>query len=371
MMANSGARGSQAQMKQLGGMRGLMAKPSGEIIETPIISNFKEGLTVQEYFNSTHGARKGLADTALKTANSGYLTRRLVDVAQDCIITEEDCGTTRGITLRAVVEGGDVLVSLGLRILGRFAAEDIKDPGTGEVIVPADTYLDENMVELIEQRRRPVGEGPLGADLRSQDRRLRRLLRPRPGPRHPVNIGEAVGVIAAQSIGEPGTQLTMRTFHIGGTAQVAEQSFFESGNDGVAKRHRPDRHRRRRRPDRHEPQHPVVTVQVDGKDREVLQAALRRAPARQGRREGQARPAPRRMGPLHHPDHHRSGRQGAVRRPGRGPVRPRGGRRSHRHLQPRGHRLARQPARRGPASGHGGARRRRRLQAAGQRRRGP
>ena len=129
MMAHSGARGSQAQMKQLGGMRGLMAKPSGEIIETPIISNFKEGLTVLEYFNSTHGARKGLADTALKTANSGYLTRRLVDVAQDCIITEEDCGTTRGITLRAVVEGGDVLVSLGQRILGRSAAEDIKEPG--------------------------------------------------------------------------------------------------------------------------------------------------------------------------------------------------------------------------------------------------
>ena len=153
-------------MKQLGGMRGLMAKPSGEIIETPIISNFKEGLTVQEYFNSTHGARKGLADTALKTANSGYLTRRLVDVAQDCIITEEDCGTTRGITLRAVVEGGDVLVSLGLRILGRFAAEDIKDPGTSEVIVPADTYLDENHVRPRRERRRPVGEDPLGADLR-------------------------------------------------------------------------------------------------------------------------------------------------------------------------------------------------------------
>src|SRR5438046_7462721 len=141
MMSNSGARGSQDQMRQLAGMRGLMAKPSGEIIETPIISNFKEGLSVLEYFNSTHGARKGLADTALKTANSGYLTRRLVDVAQDCIITEEDCGTTRGITLRAVVEGGDVLVSLGLRILGRFAAEDIKDPNTGEVVVPADTLM--------------------------------------------------------------------------------------------------------------------------------------------------------------------------------------------------------------------------------------
>jgi len=234
MMSNSGARGSQAQMKQLGGMRGLMAKPSGEIIETPIISNFKEGLTVQEYFNSTHGARKGLADTALKTANSGYLTRRLVDVAQDCIINEEDCGTTRGITLRAVVEGGDVLVSLGQRVLGRYAAEDIKEPG-GQVIVPADTYLDENMIELVE------AAGVLSVKVRSvltcetkngvcgccYGRDLARGT--------PVNIGEAVGVIAAQSIGEPGTQLTMRTFHIGGTAQVAEQSFFESANEGVAK----------------------------------------------------------------------------------------------------------------------------------------
>src|SRR3712207_1010827 len=151
MMAHSGARGSQAQMKQLGGMRGLMAKPSGEIIETPIISNFKEGLTVLEYFNSTHGARKGLADTALKTANSGYLTRRLVDVAQDSIITEEDCGATRGITMRAVVEGGDVLVSLGQRILGRTSAEDIKEPGTDTTVVAADTYLDEIQIEKIER----------------------------------------------------------------------------------------------------------------------------------------------------------------------------------------------------------------------------
>jgi DNA-directed RNA polymerase subunit beta' len=234
MMSNSGARGSQAQMKQLGGMRGLMAKPSGEIIETPIISNFKEGLTVQEYFNSTHGARKGLADTALKTANSGYLTRRLVDVAQDCIIVEEDCGTTRGITLRAVVEGGDVLVSLGQRILGRFAAEDIKEPG-GEVIVPADTYLDENMIDLVDNagvqtvkvRSVLTCEAAVGVCGACYGRDLARGT--------PVNIGEAVGVIAAQSIGEPGTQLTMRTFHIGGTAQVAEQSFFESGNDGVVK----------------------------------------------------------------------------------------------------------------------------------------
>jgi DNA-directed RNA polymerase subunit beta' len=235
MMAHSGARGSQAQMKQLGGMRGLMAKPSGEIIETPIISNFKEGLTVQEYFNSTHGARKGLADTALKTANSGYLTRRLVDVAQDCIITQEDCGTTRGITLKAVIEGGDTLVSLGLRVLGRFSAEDIKDPATSEVIIPADTYLDENMTDLIEKaqvlsvkvRSVLTCEAEIGVCGACYGRDLARGT--------PVNIGEAVGVIAAQSIGEPGTQLTMRTFHIGGTAQVAEQSFFESSIDGVAR----------------------------------------------------------------------------------------------------------------------------------------
>ncbi|MDP3173201.1 MAG: DNA-directed RNA polymerase subunit beta', partial [Phenylobacterium sp.] len=174
------------------------------------------------------------ADTALKTANSGYLTRRLVDVAQDCIITEEDCGTTRGITLRAVVEGGDVLVSLGLRVLGRFAAEDIKDPSTGEVVVPADTYLDENMTDVIEAAAVPsvkvrsvlTCEAKVGVCGACYGRDLARGT--------PVNIGEAVGVIAAQSIGEPGTQLTMRTFHIGGTAQVAEQSFFESGNDGTA-----------------------------------------------------------------------------------------------------------------------------------------
>ncbi|MEI9889863.1 MAG: DNA-directed RNA polymerase subunit beta' [Caulobacteraceae bacterium] len=268
MMAHSGARGSQAQMKQLGGMRGLMAKPSGEIIETPIISNFKEGLSVLEYFNSTHGARKGLADTALKTANSGYLTRRLVDVAQDCIITEEDCGTTRGITLRAVVEGGDVLVSLGQRILGRATAEDVKEPGGNEVIVPADTYLEETLVELIEKagvqsvkvRSVLVCEAATGVCGACYGRDLARGTS--------VNIGEAVGVIAAQSIGEPGTQLTMRTFHIGGTAQVAEQSFFEATNEGVARISggnfvvTPDgglivmsRNL-------------MVTIQVDGKDRE-------------------------------------------------------------------------------------------------------
>ena len=267
MMANSGARGSQAQMKQLGGMRGLMAKPSGEIIETPIVSNFKEGLTVLEYFNSTHGARKGLADTALKTANSGYLTRRLVDVAQDSIVTEEDCGSTRGITLRAVVEGGDVLVSLGQRVLGRYAAEDIKEPGTDTVLFPADTYLVEEVIEEIEAagvqsvkvRSALTCEAEAGICGMCYGRDLARGTN--------VNIGEAVGVIAAQSIGEPGTQLTMRTFHIGGTAQVAETSFVEATNAGSIKIVGPTvkaAHGDLVAMSRNV----VITVMVDGKDRE-------------------------------------------------------------------------------------------------------
>ena len=184
MMSHSGARGSPAQMRQLAGMRGLMAKPSGEIIEQPIIANFKEGLSVLEYFNSTHGARKGLADTALKTANSGYLTRRLVDVAQDCIIVEEDCGTERGLTVRAVMDGGEVVSSLSERTLGRTTAEDVLDPATGKVLVPNNTLIEEPEAELIETRRRRGGEDPLGADLRVAYRRLRPLLRARPGARH-------------------------------------------------------------------------------------------------------------------------------------------------------------------------------------------
>ncbi|HLT75805.1 MAG TPA: DNA-directed RNA polymerase subunit beta' [Ferrovibrio sp.] len=235
MMAHSGARGSAAQMKQLAGMRGLMAKPSGEIIETPIISNFKEGLTVLEYFNSTHGARKGLADTALKTANSGYLTRRLVDVAQDCIITEEDCGTERGLTVREVVEGAEVIATLGERILGRSAAVDIKHPLTGEVLMKKAELIEERDVERIEQagvesvliRSVLTCESENGVCGMCYGRDLARGTR--------VNIGEAVGVIAAQSIGEPGTQLTMRTFHIGGTAQVAEQSSLEAAYDATIK----------------------------------------------------------------------------------------------------------------------------------------
>ncbi|MBM3542291.1 MAG: DNA-directed RNA polymerase subunit beta', partial [Alphaproteobacteria bacterium] len=233
MMADSGARGSAAQFKQLAGMRGLMAKPSGEIIETPIISNFKEGLTVLEYFNSTHGARKGLADTALKTANSGYLTRRLVDVAQDCIITEDDCGTTRGLELGAVVEGGQVIATLTERILGRTASENVLDPVTGEVLVDAGEIIDEEKVDRIERagletvRIRSVltCETKVGVCARCYGRDLARGTS--------VNVGEAVGVIAAQSIGEPGTQLTMRTFHIGGAVQATEQSSVEAVLDGT------------------------------------------------------------------------------------------------------------------------------------------
>ncbi|MBI1402036.1 MAG: DNA-directed RNA polymerase subunit beta', partial [Porphyrobacter sp.] len=232
MMSHSGARGSPAQMKQLAGMRGLMAKPSGEIIETPIISNFKEGLTVLEYFNSTHGARKGLADTALKTANSGYLTRRLVDVSQDCVIVEEDCGTENALEMRAIVQGGSVIASLGERILGRTVAEDIINAATGEVVVPAGTLLDEAMVKDIEAAevqsakiRSPlICEAEQGVCATCYGRDLARGT--------PVNIGEAVGVIAAQSIGEPGTQLTMRTFHIGGAAQLNETSHLEAISDG-------------------------------------------------------------------------------------------------------------------------------------------
>jgi DNA-directed RNA polymerase subunit beta' len=234
MMSDSGARGSAAQIKQLAGMRGLMAKPSGEIIETPIISNFKEGLTVLEYFNSTHGARKGLADTALKTANSGYLTRRLVDVAQDAIITEEDCGTTRGLTTSAVVDGGEVIAPLADRILGRTAAVDILDPLSGEIVLPAGALIDEDAIEQIERagidtvaiRSVLTCESRIGVCGKCYGRDLARGT--------VVNIGEAVGVIAAQSIGEPGTQLTMRTFHIGGAAQRgAEQSSVEAALDGV------------------------------------------------------------------------------------------------------------------------------------------
>ncbi|RFD20708.1 DNA-directed RNA polymerase subunit beta' [Komagataeibacter melaceti] len=233
MMSHSGARGSPAQMKQLAGMRGLMAKPSGEIIEQPIIANFKEGLSVLDYFTSSHGARKGLADTALKTANSGYLTRRLVDVAQDSIIVEEDCGTERGLTVRAVMDGGEVIASLSERMLGRTLAADVLDPATGKVLFPRNTLIEEAQAEQIEKagveslliRSVLTCDSRVGVCGHCYGRDLARGT--------PVNIGEAVGVIAAQSIGEPGTQLTMRTFHIGGAAQRgAEQSMVEASRDG-------------------------------------------------------------------------------------------------------------------------------------------
>jgi len=236
MMAHSGARGSAAQMKQLAGMRGLMAKPSGEIIETPIMSNFKEGLTVLEYFNSSHGARKGLADTALKTANSGYLTRRLVDVAQDCTVIEEDCGTKNALTVSAMIEGGDVLEPLSERVLGRTAAEDILDPVSGDKIAKKGTLIDEALAEKIDEaevesimiRSVLTCETKGGVCAACYGRDLARGT--------PVNMGEAVGIIAAQSIGEPGTQLTMRTFHIGGAAQRgAEQSSIEASFDASVK----------------------------------------------------------------------------------------------------------------------------------------
>ena len=242
MMADSGARGSAAQMRQLGGMRGLMAKPDGSIIETPITANFREGLSVQEYFISTHGARKGLADTALKTANSGYLTRRLVDVAQDLVVTEVDCGTEDGLTMLPVIDGGDVRVPLGDRILGRMIAEDVVNPTTGELLIAKNTLIDEAWVERLEndeslssvdevKARSPITcETRYGICSSCYGRDL--------GRGHQVNIGEAVGVVAAQSIGEPGTQLTMRTFHIGGAAsRAAAEDKVQVKNGGEIRLH--------------------------------------------------------------------------------------------------------------------------------------
>jgi len=238
MMADSGARGSKQQIRQLAGMRGLMAKPSGEIIETPITSNFREGLTVLEYFTSTHGARKGLADTALKTADSGYLTRRLVDVSQDVIVSEYDCGTVKNIDATPLVEGGDIIQSLRDRVLGRVAAEDVRDPLSNEIIVQSNTEITEELAQKIEEsglerakiRSTLTCESKRGICVMCYGRNL--------GTGRLAELGEAVGIIAAQSIGEPGTQLTMRTFHIGGTAsRVVEASKHEVKNAGVVKYH--------------------------------------------------------------------------------------------------------------------------------------
>jgi DNA-directed RNA polymerase subunit beta' len=238
MMADSGARGSAAQIRQLAGMRGLMAKPDGSIIETPITANFREGLNAMQYFISTHGARKGLADTALKTANSGYLTRRLVDVAQDLVVTEEDCGTTNGLPMAPIVEGGDVVEGLGERVLGRVAAEDVLKPSGEAVVIEAGTLIDERLVKLLEAEgvdqvkvRSPIAcEVRYGVCAQCYGRDLARG--------HRINMGEAVGVIAAQSIGEPGTQLTMRTFHIGGAAsRAAAANSVETKGKGLIRLH--------------------------------------------------------------------------------------------------------------------------------------
>jgi DNA-directed RNA polymerase subunit beta' len=236
IMADSGARGSQQQMRQLAGMRGLMAKPSGEIIETPITTNFREGLSVHQYFISTHGARKGLADTALKTANSGYLTRRLVDVSQDTIVSEYDCGTRQGMEMMPLIEGGEIIERLSDRILGRVALEDVVDPYTGEVLVPANGEITEDAVKVIDNAG--IDRVKIRSVLSCETRRgICVLCYGRDLARgYMVNIGEAVGVIAAQSIGEPGTQLTMRTFHIGGAAALrTEQSSLEVRGEGVVK----------------------------------------------------------------------------------------------------------------------------------------
>ena len=238
MYADSGARGSPAQIRQLAGMRGLMARPDGSIIETPITANFREGLNVLQYFISTHGARKGLADTALKTANSGYLTRRLVDVAQDVVITEQDCGTDEGLSMTPVIEGGDVIESLGDRILGRVVARDVIRPNSDEILVPAGTMIDEKWVERIESmgidevtvRSAISCDAVFGICAQCYGRDLARG--------HRANVGEAIGVIAAQSIGEPGTQLTMRTFHIGGAASRASAAdSVEVKQDGTVRLH--------------------------------------------------------------------------------------------------------------------------------------
>ncbi|MGB1192212.1 MAG: DNA-directed RNA polymerase subunit beta', partial [Pseudomonadales bacterium] len=238
MYADSGARGSPAQIRQLAGMRGLMAKPDGSIIEAPITANFREGLNVLQYFISTHGARKGLADTALKTANSGYLTRRLVDVAQDLVVTEVDCGTTSGLLMTPVIEGGEIIATLGDRVLGRVVATNVVHPESGEVVIAAGVMIDEALVDRLEDagidevlvRSAIACETRHGVCAQCYGRDLARG--------HLVNQGEAVGVIAAQSIGEPGTQLTMRTFHIGGAASRATAvDSVQVKQDGVVRLH--------------------------------------------------------------------------------------------------------------------------------------
>jgi len=349
MMVDSGARGSTQQIRQLAGMRGLMAKPSGEIIPTPIIANFREGLTVLEYFTSTHGARKGLADTALKTANSGYLTRRLVDVAQDMIITEDDCGTVDGIVVSELVEGGEIIEPLKERILGRVTLTDINDPDSGEVIVAANTLVDEEISEKIEDMGQPkvkirsvlTCESKNGCCAKCYGRDLSRG--------ELVRMGEAVGVVAAQSIGEPGTQLTMRTFHIGGTAPrrhdlQARNPPRREGDVRRAANHRQPQGTRRRDEPQRQRRGGLGRARRQEADREErdLPRRLRCHHSRPRRRDGGEKHRSRRVGLLHQPDRDRGLRPGEVRghdrggeRRGQGPAALHGegrGRLGHRSL---------------------------------------
>jgi len=322
VMADSGARGSQQQMRQLAGMRGLMAKPSGEIIETPITTNFREGLTVHQYFISTHGARKGLADTALKTANSGYLTRRLVDVSQDNIVSEFDCGTRQGMEMMPLIEGGEIIERLGDRILGRVAMEDIVDPYTGEVLVPNNSEINEDHVKIIENSG--IDRVKIRSVLSCETRRgICTLCYGRDLARgQMVNIGEAVGVIAAQSIGEPGTQLTMRTFHIGGVATGrTQQSSLEARNDGTIRLNTVQVVKRKDYWVVMNRQGEVVLTDELGRERRgagrggrAPGAAVRGQAGRGGGRQGQGRSAPVRVGPVHHADRHGSGGPRGLRR---------------------------------------------------------
>ena len=353
VMADSGARGSAQQIRQLAGMRGLMAKPSGEIIESPITANFREGLDVLQYFNSTHGARKGLADTALKTANSGYLTRRLVDVAQDSTISEIDCGTIDGIEIGVLTEGGEIIETLGERILGRTALVDVLDPVTGEILVPMNAEIDEDIVRRIEDagiervmiRSVLTCQSEIGVCALCYGRDLSRGKR--------VNIGEAVGIIAAQSIGEPGTQLTMRTFHIGGAAsRRVEQSTIELRYDGIV------RFANMQTVTRNDGGLVVMNrngeltiVDDTGRERATLPHPVRCAHACRRRRHDQARPAYRRVGSVHPSDPHRGGGNDRVRGSDRRSVDLRNARRVHRYRQARGHRLAWNARWRGSASG--------------------
>ena len=353
MMAHSGARGSTRQMKQLAGMRGLMAKPDGSIIETPIISNFKEGLTVNEYFNSTHGARKGLADTALKTANSGYLTRRLVDVAQDCIITQVDCGTDKGLTMSPIVDAGQVVAShrsARSRPYGSGGHRPAARPAKSSCR-PA-VMIEEKDVDIIEKagiqsvkiRSALTCEFQTGICGVCYGRDLARGT--------PVNMGEAVGVIAAQSIGEPGTQLTMRTFHMGGTAQVVDQSFLEASYEGTIEI-------RNRNVVRNSDGNLIAmgrNMAIVIRDERARNAPPHRVTygaqiLRRRRRQGEARPASCRVGSVYPSDHDRSRRHASLRGSRGRLLGPRSSRRSDRHHQARGHRLAFDAARLGPQAG--------------------